>query len=129
MLTEEQKESLLRTGTSAFESISEMVEALEEAEETEDDDLIEAARSSIEEDPLLMEVRSGWCTSLEGASPEEFRLTLGMGGPAIQIVGEVRGGEPSSATLQVQDWLTPWVDHPCDEQILLKYASCFYFGG
>ncbi len=52
------------------------------------------------------------------------------GGPATRIIGELNEhGEPTRARLQVQDWGTPWTDYRGgDQETLLTYARCFYFG-
>jgi len=129
MLTERQKESLFRTGETAFSSITERIQALRQAEESGDYSLVEEARSVIEQ-VLSVEIRSGWVAALtlEGAEPEEYKILLATGGPGVRIVGDLDQGQPRSATLQVQVWLTPWTDHRCDEEILLEFASCFNFG-
>ena len=47
----------------------------------------------------------------------------------MRIVGEIDGEEASSARLEVQDWFTPWTEYvDADEDVLIAYASCFYFG-
>lgn len=95
------------------------------------------AEQRIHEDPLSIEVRGDWHTpgasdeySREDNAPSEFRILLGTGGPAIRIIGELNAhGEPTSATLQTQDWGTPWTDYRGgDEETLLTYCRCFYFG-
>lgn len=104
----------------------------------------EDAEQRIQEDPLSVEVRSGWYTpGSEDREPEEYNILLATGGPAVRIIGDLgRYCEPSSATLEVQDWFTPWteyrgvtdpndagalVDQP-SQDVLLTYARCFYFG-
>lgn len=109
-----------------FEEMTELEKAAGECTSQEE------ARERIEEDPLSVEVRSDW-HSLGGISaPAEFRILLGTGGPATQIVGELDdNGEPTSARLQVQDWGTPWTDYRGDaisQDDLLTYCRCFYFG-
>lgn len=101
---------------------------LEEAREhceAEDD-----ARDVILEDALSVEVRSDWHTPGSEAENTEYCILLSTGGPAVRIVGELnKWSEPVSATLQVQDWGTPWTDcREADEDTLLTYAQCFYFG-
>ena len=45
------------------------------------------------------------------------------------IIGDLDEGQPVSAKLQHQDWFTFWETwYDADEEILLAYASCFYFG-
>jgi len=87
------------------------------------------AEQVIRDDPLSLEVRSGWTSPGADMEPEEFCLLLTTGGPAVRIVGEIDGGEACSARLEVQDWFTPWtVYRGADEDVLLEYARCFYFG-
>lgn len=93
----------------------------------------EDAEQRIHEDPLSLDVRSDWYApgdSDKGGAPSEFRLLLGTGGPAVRIIGELNEhGEPTSATLQTQDWFTQWTDYrEADEEMLLTYCRCFYFG-
>jgi hypothetical protein len=48
------------------------------------------ARERISEDPLSVEVRSGWTQQYsEQLAAEEFRILLCTGGPAVQIRGEL----------------------------------------
>jgi hypothetical protein len=56
------------------------------------------------------------------------------GGPAVRLIGALNHyGEPETVTMQVQDWFQPWTDFrpataPHDQDALLTYARCFYFG-
>jgi hypothetical protein len=93
------------------------------------------ARREIEEDALSVEVRSGWYTPGGDSDPEEFRILLCTGGPAVQIRGELNEyKEPTRAYMQCQDWFTPWTDvfgdgdKMIDSDVLLEYAQTFYFG-
>ncbi|MFN6965165.1 MAG: hypothetical protein ACK4S4_15575 [Pyrinomonadaceae bacterium] len=92
----------------------------------------DAARQTIEESPLSIEVRSGWCTPGETMGPEEYSILLSTGGPALRLIGDLdQHNEPETAELQYQDWGTPWTpyhDENVDEDVLIKYAQCFYFG-
>jgi hypothetical protein len=89
----------------------------------------EEARQAIEEDPLSLQVRSGWVSPGEPMTAEEFELLLGTGGPAVRIIGELDShGEPDRARLQTQDWFTPWTDYfGASQDTLLAYCRCFYF--
>lgn len=123
-----------------LESMHVMVAALTKAREGEHDgigepDLIEDAEQTIHESVLSVEVRSGWY--VPGArdadtKPDEYRILLSTGGPALQLVGRVSEyGEPETARLEYQDWGTPWTRYPTsgeDEDIMLTFARCFYFG-
>jgi hypothetical protein len=115
-------------------SIIEMVQALEEAEEKDDDKAREEAETTIQEDALSVEVRSDWHEpGRETDKPTEYMILLCTGGPAVQIVGRLsKHGEPESAMLQYQDWGTPWTEYRMDsdeEAAVVRYAQCFYFGG
>ena len=91
--------------------------------EDEDD-----AHQRINEDPLSLEV-GGWWSPGADPEPTEYRILLGTGGPAVRIVGELgEHGEAISAWLEVQDWWKPWTEYPCDQDVLLQYASCFCLG-
>lgn len=123
-----------RAETEMAESLREELEGLREelrelkaaaGECANDDD----ARERILEDALSLEVRSGWTTLGEELTADEYCILLSTGGPAVRIVGGLDRGEPTSATLEVQDWFTPWTEYAAaDESILLAYAGCFYFG-
>lgn len=91
------------------------------------------ARQVIDEAPLSVEVRGGWrsvCGSDD--SPMEYRILLGTGGPASQIVGDLdEYRQPSSARFQYQDWFQLWTNARItseQEDILLQWVSNFYFG-
>ena len=92
----------------------------------DDDD----ARDAILEDALSVEVRSDWHTPGDSGADVEYCILLSTGGPASRIIGDLdQWKQPTSATLQVQDWGTPWTDYrEADEDTLLQYADCFYFG-
>jgi hypothetical protein len=160
-MTDTKERDLQDIGRSAYESIAEMVAALEcdydrLAELREEraaldnpDDLnewdfqelegLEAAAGDcesredaerrIQEDPLSIEVRSGWVAIGDPFEAEEFNILLATGGPALRIRGELNGEEPSRAWLEVQNWFTPWTQyHDADPEVLLTYARQFYFG-
>ena len=124
-------------GQAQFDSIREMVEALQEARGegdgqdresysdvqdrdsyTVDESAVEEAERAIHGDPLSVEVRGPWVPadryhpqSNDLDTPAEYRILLCAGGPAVQIVGELsEHGEPETARMQVQDWFTPWTD-------------------
>lgn len=115
------------------EWLSEYKEELEELEdEANGCESEEEARDVIESDALSVEVRSGWGSIGEELTATEFRIVLCTGGPHIEIMGELDSyGEPCRAWLQYADWGTGMISRPNkpgDEQALLTYASCFYFG-
>lgn len=91
----------------------------------------DAAREAIQEDPLSVEVRSGW--SQPGVlEAEEYMILLCTGGPAVRIVGDLgQRGEPSTASIEHQDWFTKWESISMteeEERDVLTYARQFYFG-
>ena len=98
-----------------------------EIEAEQDDD----ARQEIEESVLSVSVRDGWrqprMPNEDGA--DEYEILLTTDGPALRIWGELdRHCQPSSAELQMQDWLLPWTRYPAPEATLLEFANCFWFG-
>lgn len=123
-------------------SILEMVEALNAADLRDDDEAHEKAEEAIHQSILSLEVKTGWFTpgGYAGwfapggyASPEEYRLLLSWGGPALQLVGKLNDhNEPDEwPRLEYQDWFTPWTEYePAREhrEALQKFASVFYYG-
>jgi len=132
------------------ESVAEMVERLEHCEscgepyesgyceiaqrfesEEDYDDYHDAdkARQVIEEDALEVSVRSGWESTKDEFEAEDFIILLCTGGPAVRIRGELSDGQPDRAWLEYQDWGTPWTRFfDVEQDTLLAYAQCFYFG-
>jgi len=121
-------------GKAQLDSIKEMVRALVLANEDGNDTARDEAERAIHEDALSVEVRSGWYTPGRPGedAPEEYCILLCTGGPACQIVGKLNEhGEPETASMQVQDWGIPWMTMHLkreDEEAMLAYARCFYFG-
>ena len=146
----EEKENRAKEQAQAqFESIVEMVKRLRHSRDCENLQCMEgkeggdswddpksyhdedSARQAIIEDALDVQVRSGWHAPGWESGPEEYRILLCTGGPAVRIIGELnQHKEPESAKLEYQDWFTYWEEHRegIDEDILLAYAGCFYFG-
>ena len=108
-------------------SIKKMLEAVENAT----DDAREAAEQAIYDDPLAVDVRSGWVnvwtTEFE---PVEYRILLCTGGPAVQLEGELDDrNQPYNVQLQHQDWFEPWQTVPLtaeDTETLLTYVRHFF---
>lgn len=117
-------EKLQQIGANAYACIREMVDALNADGENED------ARRRIEEDALSAQVRSGWTNVGAELKAEEYCILLSTGGPATRIIGTLDDWrDPISAKLEAQDWFEPWTEYVGAEQdILLDYARCFYFG-
>ena len=90
-------------------------------------------RESILNSALSVEFRSGWYSSLDDELvPEEFKILLSWGGPALRIIGELDNYGPVNPKLQFQDWGTLWTDFKIteDQQKALNwFCNCFYFGG
>ena len=90
-------------------------------------------RESILNSALSVEFRSGWYSSLDDELvPEEFKILLTWGGPALRIIGELDNYGPVNPKLQFQDWGTLWTDFKIteDQQKALNwFCNCFYFGG
>jgi hypothetical protein len=129
MTTQQDLERAKSQARAQLDSIKEMIVNLD----SEDSKEVEDAYQAIQEDALSVEVRSEWHEP--GAKDElgEYRILLCTGGPAVQIIGDLhdRLSEPETARLQYQDWFTPWTDYPLDseeEEALLTYARCFWFG-
>ena len=91
----------------------------------------DAASEAISEDPLSVEVRSGWTTLGNDLEPEEYAILLCTGGPAVRIRGELDSdGNPCRAWIEYQDWGTPWREYHDghDAPALLAYAGHFLGG-
>lgn len=88
------------------------------------------AAERIQEDPLEIQVRSGWANLGDSLNPEEFQILLCTGGPAVRIRGELdQHREPCRAWLEYQDWGTPWTQYfDASQDTLLQYCQQFYFG-
>jgi hypothetical protein len=91
------------------------------------------AYERIQEDPLSIELRSGWYSPGDTPEPEEFCILLCTGGPAVRIIGELdQYRQPCRAWIEYQDWFTPWtelVDISSEERdAILTYCQQFYFG-
>ena len=99
----------------------------------EDEEKLEEIRESILNSALSVEFRSGWYSSPnEEIEPEEFKILLSWGGPALRIIGKLDYYGPIEPKLQFQDWGTPWTDFEIteDQQKALNwFCNCFYFGG
>ena len=111
------------------EERAELAELEAEAGDCTDQDY---AEQRIQEDPLSVEIRTGWYTPGSEPEAEEFRILLCTGGPAVQIRGELNQyNEPERAWLEYQDWGTPWTEFFTmdeDNEALLEYCRRFYFG-
>ena len=101
---------------------------------TNHDDVAGWIEDEMREAPLSVEIRSGWQEPGDGASmdPDEFRILLSTGGPALRIMGELDRCEPSRCWLEIQDWGTPWTRMHCRHEYeidaLRWFAGLFYYG-
>ena len=90
----------------------------------------DAAREIVQNDPLSVEVRSGWDIVGGDLSAAEFRIVLCTGGPHVEIRGELDNGTPSRAWMMYQDWGTPKTQYfDVEQSTLLAYCQEFYFEG
>ncbi len=124
LVEDEAKEALAEWIAENEAELNDLIAAAGECESRED------AEERIRDDPLSLEVRSGWVTPGEDMTAEDFTILLCTGGPAVRIMGELDDHrEPRRAWLEVQDWFTPWTQYfGADSDTLLTYARCFYFG-
>ena len=127
-----------------YESICEMVEEVDIANEAADrDGALDDARQHIEESILSVEVRTGWYMPGQTPKPEEYMILLTTGGPALRLIGDLdEYGQPETARLEYQDWDPPWTeynpghhddafkpeDYDAYDSTLLAFASVFYYG-
>ena len=99
----------------------------------EDEEKLEEIKESVLNSALSVEFRSGWYSSLDDEQvPEEFKILLTWGGPALRIIGELDNYGPVNPKLQYQDWGTSWTDFEITEnqqEALNWFCNCFYFGG
>lgn len=106
----------------SYESIEEMVNALN----TKNEEEREGAIQTIQEDAL--EIATG--KNFDGT--RTYMILLGTGGPAARIIGELdENDDPETATFQYQNWFTPWTDARAtkeQEDKMITYAQQFYFG-
>jgi hypothetical protein len=129
MRAKEEMNDAEQQAKSQVESIVEMIDALREAES---DSEREAAQTTIYEDPLSVEVRTDWhAVAAQPCGATEFKILLCTGGPAARIIGTLNQyDEPETATVQYQDWFTPWhtLHGLTDEQhdAVLEYCRQFY---
>lgn len=110
------------------EELEELSEAAGDCKDADD------AREAIQNDPLDLQVRSGWynpCERSNENNPSEFMILLCTGGPAVRIMGELDDNmQPCRAWIEAQDWGTPWTHAVgvIEQSVLLEYCQQFYFG-
>ena len=126
MKTAKEQDRAMGQARALLSSVLEMVDA---GEIDYDGDMLDA--EAIQE---RINVRTDWYwPDAEDNNPTEYTILLCAGSPACRIIGDLSEyGEPETARIEYQDWLTPWVDYPIDndeEEKVLTYCRQFYFGG
>jgi hypothetical protein len=125
-----EQEATARAALAAWdeENAEELKDLENEAGDCADQD---EARARIQEDPLSVEVRSGWDVVGGDLGAAEFRIVLCTGGPHVEIRGELdQYGTPCRAWMQYQDWGTPLTQYfDVSQSTLLAYCQEFYFEG
>ena len=99
-------------------------------EDTDPGHIRDCIQQLVEEDPLSLEVRSGWTSAGETLEPEEFSILLCTGGPAVRLRGTLSSGSVDRCWIEHQDWFTPWqeLNTPGASDALVWYADHFYVG-
>lgn len=93
----------------------------------------ESSQQSIQEDPLDIQLRSGWYSpDNEQIKAEEYNILLCTGGPACRIIGSLNEYQrPNTARIEYQDWFKAWEEYLMTSEqaeAVLFYAQQFYFG-
>ena len=88
--------------------------------------MMERIREWVSEQALDVEVRSGWYTQGTEPEPEEYRITLSVGGPNLYLVGDLgRYGEPETAKLLYSWYSSPeWLPPVATEAEALVWFAC-----
>lgn len=93
-------------------------------------EVLESLQERVQEDPLSVQIRSGWYSPGATPEPQEFEILLSTGGPALRIIGELGSYNiPQSCELQYQDWGTPWTEYYNGDNASLEwFCQQFYYG-
>lgn len=104
--------------------LAELNEAADDCESRDD------AEERIQQDPLSVQVRSGWEDPGTELTAYEFEILLCWGGPAVRIRGELdEHKQPDRAWMEFQGWGSPWCQYfDAEQATLLAYASQFSYG-
>ena len=132
MTTTKNEAHAISNARGQLESIKELYRNYKQAESDEDYTREDEIREQAQDEALSVEFRSGWTSNPEEMKPEEFKILLCWGGPALRIIGELDEYSPVNPKLQHQDWGTPWTDFEITEdqqEALNWFCNCFYFGG
>ena len=107
-----------------------MVRELSWNDDPDPDSIREKIEQLVDEDPLSVEVRSGWTSLNEAMEPEEFSILLCTGGPAVRLRGALCRGEVVRCWLEHQDWFTAWhgLSSSGSSDALVWYAERFWWG-
>ena len=121
----------ISAGVTALDRLEAIAGSTEEFDgETFED--ADSLRERLQEMPLCIQVRDGWTAPCgDRAEPEEYEILLTTGGPALRIRGDLECGQACTATLQYQDWGTPWTAYTlaqAEEARVLTFANIFYYG-
>lgn len=119
-------EASARQARAQVDSIVELVAGLNGEHDDE-------ARQDIYEDALSVEVRANqWQAIGPELEADEFRIVLCTGGPHVEIRGDLNDfNEPERVGVFHQDWFESFEELALtsqQEEAVLKYARCFYFG-
>ena len=133
IVKKEEKNRAKEMAQSCFDSIKEMMERYQNTD-SNNTELIDKIRQEVEETAYSVQVRSDWHTpgDEDFSKPTEYQLELAGGGPAVRIIGDLGSyGDPETAKIEYQDWFTEWQELRLDsedEDILVDFAKCYYFG-
>lgn len=114
--------SMLDESADDIEELAELEDAAGDCESQDD------ARERIQEDPLSIEVRSGWDDVGSTLTPSEARIVLCAGGPHVEILCDIEDGSPSRPRILYRDWGDSGELFDFDGATVLKYLQEFYFG-
>ena len=91
----------------------------------------EEVEQAIQEEPLSVEVRSGWASSFHSFEVDEFRIVLCTGGPHVEIRGDIGlHGEPQDVKVFYADWdeRGEYVLSDEEREAVTEFCQQFYFG-
>lgn len=87
--------------------------------------VLDTVTEQVQEAPLSVQVRSDWQDPGDELEPAEFCILLSTGGPALRIIGSLNHhGMPDGASLQYQDWATPWTRYWQASAATLEWFAC-----
>ena len=116
-----------------LENIREMVKALRDAFDNGNEEKflvsIEEAEEAIRDSPLMVSVRTGWHSTGNNPEPDEYRILLCTGEPAVQLIGRLYHNWPIDVFLEYQGCVKPWERYPLDrdeKDDCLTYARQFF---